>query len=263
MKITLFTSNQPRHINLINSISEFADETYAVVEGSTISPEQVKNSQVSSPNMREYMLNVRTAESQVFGKARIISKQVKTLNIKYGDLNYLIKKDLNQALKSDIFVVFGSSFIKGWLAQYLVEKSALNLHMGLSPYYRGAACNFWAIYDSLPNYVGATIHYLSKGLDSGPIIFHSVPEFDSESPFTFTMKAVKSAQEDLIRFIKIPKPLDCKPVDQNPSLQIRYSKVSDFADTIAKEFLSRKLSSQDLGDMISNSERPNLLNLVR
>ena len=76
---------------------------------------------------------------------------------------------LQAALSSDIYIVFGASFIKGWLVDFLIKNKAINIHMGLSPYYRGSSCNFWAMYDNNPNYVGATIHYLSKGLDSGEI----------------------------------------------------------------------------------------------
>ena len=80
--------------------------------------------------------------------------------IKQGDLNSL-EKDLNFALKSDLFIVFGSSFIKNeWLINFLIKK-AINIHMGLSPFYKGSSCNFWALYDN-PEHVGATIHYLSR-----------------------------------------------------------------------------------------------------
>ena len=33
--------------------------------------------------------------------------------------------------------------------------------MGVSPYYRGCDCNFWALYDNNPHLVGATIHICS------------------------------------------------------------------------------------------------------
>jgi methionyl-tRNA formyltransferase len=157
--------------------------------------------------------------------------------------------------------VFGSSFIKGWLIDFLIENRALNIHMGLSPYYRGTSCNFWAMYDFLPNYVGATIHYLSKGLDSGPMIFHSVPEFNNEDPFAFTMKAVKKAQEDLVYFLKNLKQLDTNSVDGNRGLQLRYTRNSDFTDEVAREFLDRKLSWQDLEALITNSKKPDLIDL--
>jgi methionyl-tRNA formyltransferase len=259
MKITVFTSNQPRHINLINLISEFADETYAILESNTLFPGQIKDFYNNSPVMQEYMNKVRGAEAKLFGKSRFISPKAKVLVIKSGDLNLLTNEHLFESLHSDLYIVFGSSFIKGWLIDFLIEKRALNIHLGLSPYYRGNSCNFWAMYDSLPNYVGATIHLLSKGLDSGPIIFHSVPKFDNDDPFVFTMKAVKTAQEDLISFIKNLKKLDFSSVVQNKDLQLRYTKNSNFTDEVAQEFLNRKLTSVEVENMITNSNRPNLI----
>ena len=76
---------------------------------------------------------------------------IKTFAIKFGDLNKLKKSHLNQALDSDFYIVFGSSFIKGWLIEFLIEKKAINIHMGVSPYYRGSSCNFWALYDNNPS----------------------------------------------------------------------------------------------------------------
>ena len=122
---------------------------------------------------------------------------MRSLAIKLGDLNLLKPKQIAPALESDIYVVFGSSFIKGWLTDFLTQNHAVNIHKGLSPYYRGSSCNFWALFDGKPEYVGATIHLLSKGLDSGPIIFHAVPKLDDENPFEFTMRSVVVAQETL------------------------------------------------------------------
>jgi methionyl-tRNA formyltransferase len=261
MKITIFTRNQPRHINLINLISEFAEETFAVLESNTLFPGVVPDFFNSSPTMQEYMTGVRNAEANLFGKSRLISPRVNNLVMKSGDLNYLTQEHLKETMQSDIYVVFGGSFIKGWLVDFLIEKRALNIHMGLSPYYRGSSCNFWAMYDSLPNYVGATVHYLSKGLDSGPMIFHSVPKFENEDPFVFTMKAVKKAQEDLVYFIKNLKHLDSNPVNQDRGLQVRYTRNSEFTDEVAREFLDRKLSCQDLQELITKSKKPDLVDL--
>ena len=63
--------------------------------------------------------------------------------------------------------------------------------MGLSPYYRGADCNFWALQDDNPHYVGATIHLLSKGL-TRKVLYHALAKL-REKPFNYTMKTVKSA----------------------------------------------------------------------
>jgi folate-dependent phosphoribosylglycinamide formyltransferase PurN len=261
MKITVFTSNQPRHINLINLISEIADETYAVIESNTLLPGIVKDFYNNSPTMKDYMVRVRAAEADLFGTSKLISRKSNTLVMKSGDLNNLTPDHLKEVLQSDVYVVFGSSFIQGWLVDFLIEKSALNIHMGLSPHYRGSSCNFWAMFDSLPNYVGATIHVLTKGLDSGPIVFHSVPEFNYEDPFKFSMKAVKKAQEDLVYFIKNARSLDLNPVEQDIGLQIRYTRNSDFTDEVALEYLERNLTGLDLGKLIINSVKPNLKSL--
>ena len=56
--------------------------------------------------------------------------------------------------------------------------------MGVSPYYRGADCNFWAQNDKNSNLVGATIHYLSDGIDDGRIISHATSRISSQSFIT-------------------------------------------------------------------------------
>ena len=56
--------------------------------------------------------------------------------MKEGDINKCSTKSLSNFLKSDIYIVTGSSFIKGELAKFLIKK-ALSIHMGLAPYYRG------------------------------------------------------------------------------------------------------------------------------
>ena len=85
-----------------------------------------------------------------------------------GDLSQFKLKDLTDFLKSDIYIVFGTSYIKGELIDFLVEK-AINIHMGVSLITEEQIVTFWALFDNNPHLAGSTIHLLSKGLDSGPI----------------------------------------------------------------------------------------------
>ena len=118
--------------------------------------------------------------------------------------------------------------------------------MGLSPYYRGSSCNFWALYDNNPNYVGATIHMLSKGLDSGNMLFHCLPNLvESDNAFDFTMRSVCSAHNGLCKAINDKSLLDMDRIKQNKNKQIRYSRNSDFTDKIADDFLSRNYVVKD------------------
>ena len=241
MKISIFTSNQLRHINLINSISKVAKTCYAIVEGKTIYPGKVDDFFYKSKIMEKYFSNVDKAEKKFFKNNKFINKSVKTKFIKHGDLNFLKREDILEALSSDLYIVFGSSYIKGWLVDFLIKKQAINIHMGLSPYYRGSSCNFWALYDKNPNFVGATIHLLSKGLDSGKILYHALPDKKLKNSFEYTMSSVVSAQKSLVEKIKNRTLFKHIPRDQNAEKQIRYTKKNNFNDKVLRIFYKKQL----------------------
>ncbi|RMF80473.1 MAG: methionyl-tRNA formyltransferase, partial [Planctomycetota bacterium] len=176
MRITVFTGNQPRHLALIEALAGCARRVYAVHECTTVFPGRVDDFFRRSPVMREYFRHVISAESLVFGRPRFSAENVRTLSIRMGDVSRLERGVLAPALKSDLYVVFGASYIKGPLCDHLVRHAAVNIHMGVSPHYRGSSTNFWALRDGRPELVGATIHRLSTGLDSGPILRHAFPE---------------------------------------------------------------------------------------
>ena len=240
MNITIFTSNSSRHIHLINSISAVCDNCYAIVEGKTLFPGKVNDFFRKSAVMKKYFDKVNKAETKFFKNSKFINKGVKTKFIKQGDLNFLKKNEISEALNSNLYIIFGASYIKGWLINYLSKKKALNIHMGLSPYYRGSSCNFWAVYDKNPEYVGATIHLLSKGLDSGDILYHCLPNTKYKNIFEYTMSSVTSAHKCLVKMIKNRSVFKTRPVKQNKYLQIRYSKNKNFKDNLVKNFFKSR-----------------------
>lgn len=259
MKITVFTSNQPRHISLINSLAAICDRVYAVQECVTVFPGEVKDFFDNSDVMNTYFQRVREAEKEIFGAIGFLEGNVDHLALKSGDLNRLSKDVLLPALESDVFVVFGASFIKGWLIDYLIEHRAINIHMGISPYYRGSSCNFWAAYDGHPDLVGATIHLLGKGLDSGNMLYHALPKAEEADPFVLGMKAVKVAHESLVSRIGSGEIFSYKEILQDKSKEYRYTRNADFTDDVAKEYLENlflpiqiktKLEKRDLNMLV-------------
>ena len=225
MKITLFTSNKNRHNYLINLLSSVANELFVVQECGTIFPGKVSGKYPASLTMSRYFNYVFEAEYKLFGHTYISNscKNIKILPIVSGDLNRCSLSLLSHFLKSDIYVVFGSSYIKGELIDFLLKQKTINIHAGISPYYRGADCNFWALYDNNPHLVGSTIHLLSKGLDSGPILYHAMSNFKSD-PFEYTMSTIKSAFYSIAKRIKDKSIFNINPVVQEKNSQIRYSK---------------------------------------
>lgn len=243
MKATIFSSNQPRHLNLARAFARISDDVFFVNEVNTVFPGQVQDFFNKSEVMQSYFKNVIASERKIFGNIGFLPNNVRAMSIKSGDLNRLNDAQLNDALSSDLYVVFGASYIKGWLIDFLVERRAINIHMGLSPYYRGSSCNFWALYDNRPEYVGATIHLLSKGLDSGDMLFHCVPRYlKSDSPFDFTMRSVLVAHNGLVGSVEDGSIFSRKTVKQDKTLQLRYTKNQDFTDAIAEDFLQRGVS---------------------
>jgi len=259
MKITVFTSNQPRHLALVRRLSAISAQTYAVLECNTVFPGLVSDFFKKSDVMREYFQSVMRAEKALYGDVQFLPSNTRTLSIKSGDLNKLSYEALKDALSSDVYIVFGASYIKDWLVDFLVQHKAINIHMGVSPYYRGSSCNFWALYDEKPQYVGATIHLLSKGLDSGDMLFHALPKLNDEDPFLFTMKAVEAAQLSLAERISNETLFGIASVPQDKALEIRYTRNADFTDDVASNFLARGLNNQNLRDSYAASKSPSLL----
>lgn len=261
MKITVFTSNQPRHVALINALAS-CGEVFAVQECTTLFPGIVDDSYRSSPVMQAYFANVVAAERTIFGSVAFSPPSARTLSLKMGDLSALDLSVLSEALRADCFVVFGASWIKGKLADALIERGAINIHMGVSPYYRGSSCNFWAMYDGNPDLVGATIHRLSKGLDSGDMLFHALPKRRAIGAFELGMDAVRAAHESLVAKIRDGSIQSMPAVVQDRKHEIRYTRGADFTDAVADEYLGRGLTAADVGKMLTSPQKYQFLDPV-
>lgn len=246
MRVAVFTGNQPRHLALVEALAGVADVVHAVQECKTVFPGQVADFYRRSEVMQAYFRRVIEAERDVFGPVRFLDAAVPTLALKQGDLNLLPLDAFGPALEADHFVVFGASFIKGALCEHLVERGAVNLHMGVSPYYRGASCNFWALHDDRPELVGATIHLLSRGLDSGPMLFHALPLSAGDTAFHLGMHAVRVAIDGLVEALRSGDLAGMRPVPQDRALELRYARNADFDDAVASAFLERPPAVEEI-----------------
>jgi len=83
-----------------------------------------------------------------------------------------------KSIEPTTVVTFGCGVIRDPLLSALPDQS-INLHMGLSPKYKGAATLFWPFYMLEPNWAGGTIHYISNDVDGGKIIHQFRPELYS------------------------------------------------------------------------------------
>jgi hypothetical protein len=113
MKITLFTSNQPRHLALVAKIAEIASEVFVVLECRTNFPGILLDWAPKSPVMEKYFSYVLKAEENIFGPIQFLPPNVNVLALRSGDLNYVDISTFSSAFDSDHYIVFGSSYMKG------------------------------------------------------------------------------------------------------------------------------------------------------
>ena len=242
MKITLFTSDKNRHKYFVNLLSSISEKLFVIQESDHNSKEFIPIDTKVSPIILKYFEHVNNAQYKLFDNNNIdnLNKDTKIFPIPFGSINeYLINLPL-EFLKSDIYLVFGSSYIKGDFFNFLLKKKTININAGISPYYRGCDCNFWALYDDNPHLVGATIHYLSKGLDNGPILYHAVSNLKT-NPFEYTMSTIKSAFHSIVDRIKDNSIFKIKPLIQEKSKEIRFSKKHDFDEKTVKKYFEKKI----------------------
>jgi methionyl-tRNA formyltransferase len=104
---------------------------------------------------------------QVFCEA--ITDKSNPIFIKKGVINEQHYIDAIIELSPDLIISYGCSIIKGALIDHFVKKF-INIHLGLSPYYKGAGTNFWPFVNNELTFVGVTFMYLDNGIDTGNII---------------------------------------------------------------------------------------------
>ncbi|MEQ1731275.1 MAG: formyltransferase family protein, partial [Vicinamibacterales bacterium] len=112
------------------------------------------------------------------GHAALAVGQARTRRVAPGACSAATEVEQMLACGADMMLVFGTGILKEPLLSAFAGR-IINLHLGLSPYYRGAGTNFWPLVNGEPEYVGATIHYLDAGIDTGPMIAHVRPEVES------------------------------------------------------------------------------------
>lgn len=144
-----------------------------------------------------------------------------------GTINDAAHVDAIRALAPDVLVAYGCSIIKAPLLEAF-DGRFLNAHLGLSPYYRGAGTNFWALVNGEPELVGTTFMHIDAGVDTGKIIHQlRARVFPGDTPHQIGNRliadTVASYVQVIHRFDALPDPPEI-PEPASP----RYYRQKDF-----------------------------------
>lgn len=173
-RIVILTGSELRHrfVRKALGVSEGIDVSRSYCEGLTNSLVDMVDRK--PPNESEFQrahLQARAHSERDFFDAfdRLVPDRSNPIDIERGRINDGICARDIEALAPDLLVAYGCSLIKGRLLEAFAGRF-LNVHLGLSPYYRGSGTNFWPLVNGEPEFVGATFMHIDPGVDTGEII---------------------------------------------------------------------------------------------
>lgn len=195
MRGIVLTSTMRRHQFLANTVAGRLEVAGVWQEEKAFEPEQSAGSAEAAAVIREHLAARDASEAQYFAGHDAVQAPVR--RVFRGGCNAPDEIQAMRRLAPDVVLVFGTSLLK----QPLIDAFAgrvVNVHLGLSPYYRGAGTNFWPLVNGEPEYCGATIHVLDIGVDSGPILAHVRPDVQSgDGPHDIGNRTIAAAAEAL------------------------------------------------------------------
>lgn len=176
-RILWLGGNHNRHLYYINNLVEKLNVVGGIM--------QVREHSIPRPpeglgpkdraNWMEHFEGRDEAETKYFGTQ--LPPDIPLLQVDKATLNDSDSVEFVKKVKPDLAIIFGTGMVREPLVSAL-PKDTINLHLGLSPRYRGAATLFWPFYFLEPNFSGTTFHYIEHSPDAGDIIHQVVPKLE-------------------------------------------------------------------------------------
>lgn len=167
-RVVLLTGNGLRHRYVASRLAQSLDLVGVVLEGKAklvAEPQQLSSEDRAV--IDRHLAERDAVERRLLGEVGPVDSP--TLDVPHGQSNTQGVYDWILSRSPEWVVVYGSSIIKPPLLDTFSGRM-VNIHLGLSPYYRGSGTNFWPLVHRLPECVGATLHLLAAKVDAGPIL---------------------------------------------------------------------------------------------
>jgi len=156
---------------------------------------------------RKLQAEKQAAEADAFGgsKARFFERHrsllLAEISPPYASVNDPYYVEIVRRAQPDVIVIMGTCLVR----KKIIESAphALNIHTGLSPYYRGGMTNLWPIVREEYGYFGVTVHRISLGIDSGDIIHTARPEIRPDDTYgTINSRCIALGTDLMIQAIR-------------------------------------------------------------
>lgn len=237
--VVIITGDELRHkyFRVVLSNDSRFNVASAYCEGVELSLEMRTNKNPKSSSLEKLHVSART-QSEVDFFEEISNNLIDNSNpikIGKGKINDADVVRKIKELNPDLLVCYGSSLIKAELLEAF-EGRFLNVHLGLSPYYRGSGTNVWPLINEEPFMVGATFMYIDAGIDTGKIIHQTRADiFLGDSPHSIGNRLIKKMTRI---YADIIANFDELSDEKQPESDGKLYKIKDFDDTACRKLYS-------------------------
>jgi phosphoribosylglycinamide formyltransferase 1 len=172
MKVIILTGSELRHEYFRRSFAmqEGIQVLASFCEGRENNVQSIIDKEEQAPLRKKHLAAREKSEREFFSNFLNSSPdRSKPTFLPRGDIN---KPEVTEAITKaapDFLVAYGCSLIREPLLSAFSGRF-FNVHLGLSPYYRGSGTNYWALVNGEPECVGATFMHIDAGVDTGEII---------------------------------------------------------------------------------------------
>jgi methionyl-tRNA formyltransferase len=203
MKVAWIGGDHPRHLFYINTVHRLFPLSGAIVEHreNLIPQPDPDLAPTDRANFVRHFSNRAKAEERFFGSPTV--PDCPTHVVGPGGLNTRESLDFLASVDPDVVLIFGCELVKDPLYSGLPAQT-VNLHLGISPRYRGAATLFWPFYFLEPPYAGTTFHYIVAEPDAGDVVHQVVPELEpTDGIHDVACKAVVASARAVLELLRI------------------------------------------------------------
>ena len=133
-----------------------------------------------------------------------IHENTKHIHITSDELSsYKVVNFINK-IKPSLVFVFGVGILKSRILNCLNKVKVINLHFGLTPYYRGSNTLLWPLYQQSPGYIGITLHDIDSKIDHGPIYHQQITNFtNTDTIHEIFCKTIIQAAKPTLKLIDL------------------------------------------------------------
>ncbi|OGX38693.1 MAG: hypothetical protein A3D87_03420 [Omnitrophica WOR_2 bacterium RIFCSPHIGHO2_02_FULL_50_17] len=235
MKAVVLTSNSLRHRYFANVISENFELVGLVAEPKF---DYFSFQQQKSLLVQEHFRRLERYERKYFGsyggfpQCPLMEVAVKQIN------DEQVIRWIQQKNPQYVFL-FGTGILNDkWLALY--SDKIINLHLGLSPDYKGTATLFWPFANDDLRHLGVTIHIATGQVDAGAILGQIKPDIDiGDNYYDITNKIIRKAIDHFPRLVRAYDQAAIVPVPQKPGAHSRTYRKDQFTEEVLQKVLNK------------------------